>query len=73
MITDDDIAGLCADIDLAQPPGEWEQLELPAEGIAFGLKDFAVKALNGCRVHIHIDIKDRIRRARCGQFDKEST
>jgi len=41
MITDDDIAGLCADIDLAQPPGEWEQLELPAEGIAFGLKDFA--------------------------------
>jgi hypothetical protein len=40
MITDRDIAALCADIYLAQPQVEWEQLELPADGIAFGLKEF---------------------------------
>jgi hypothetical protein len=40
QITDHDIAELCADIYLPQPQGGWEQLELPPDGIAFGLKDF---------------------------------
>jgi lipase (class 3) len=41
MITDHDIAALCAAI--YAPPGQlpaaWDQLELPADGIAFGIKD----------------------------------
>lgn len=40
MITDHDIAELCADIYLPEPQGGWTQLELPADGIAFGIKDF---------------------------------
>jgi hypothetical protein len=39
VITDRDIAELCANIYTAQSPGEWEQLELPPDGIAFGIKD----------------------------------
>ena len=39
MVTEQDIAQLCLDIYTAQP-GQWDQLELPADGVAFGIKDF---------------------------------
>jgi hypothetical protein len=39
-ITDRDIANLCADIYLSPDPVSWSLLELPADGIAFGIKDF---------------------------------
>ncbi len=40
MITEQDVAGLCLSIYSAQPAVQWDQLELPPDGIAFGLKDF---------------------------------
>jgi hypothetical protein len=39
-ITDRDIANLCADIYLDPDPVDWSVLELPPDGIAFGIKDF---------------------------------
>jgi len=39
MTTDRDIAELCAAIYLNPPASEWIQLELPPDGIAFGVKD----------------------------------
>jgi hypothetical protein len=40
MITDLDIAELCADIYLAAPQAGWTHLEEPEDGIAYGIKDF---------------------------------
>jgi hypothetical protein len=40
VITDRDIADLCADIYLNPDPVDWSVLELPPDGIAFGIKDF---------------------------------
>jgi predicted lipase len=40
MITDQDIANLCADVYLPAPQAGWTQLELPEDGIAYGVKDF---------------------------------
>jgi len=41
MITDHDIAALCAGIYATpgQPLVAWDQLELPPDGISFGIKD----------------------------------
>src|ERR1700722_3509278 len=40
MITDHDIAELCADIYLAAPQAGWTHLEEAEDGIAYGIKDF---------------------------------
>lgn len=47
MITDHDIAELCAGIyATGQPPVAWDLFDLPPDGIAFGIKDLgAAKAL----------------------------
>ena len=37
MITDRDIAQLC--LDIYAGAGQWDQADLPADGIAFGVKD----------------------------------
>jgi hypothetical protein len=42
IITEREIAVLCAEIYSEQPSIEWDLRELPSEGIAFGLKDFGV-------------------------------
>jgi hypothetical protein len=40
IITEHEVAALCAEIYSEQPSIEWKLRELPPEGIAFGLKDF---------------------------------
>jgi len=40
MVTEHDIAALCLGIYPGQPPIEWDEVELPDDGIAFGLKNF---------------------------------
>src|SRR4029077_2589896 len=40
MVTEHDIAALCLGIYPGQPPIEWDEVELPDDGIAFGLKSF---------------------------------
>jgi hypothetical protein len=40
MITDHDIAALCADIYLPEPQAEWTERVLPDDGVAYGIKDF---------------------------------
>ena len=40
MVTEHDIATLCLGIYPEQPPIEWDEVELPDDGIAFGVKNF---------------------------------
>jgi hypothetical protein len=40
MITEHDIAALCLAVYPGQPLIQWDELELPADGVAFGLKHF---------------------------------
>jgi hypothetical protein len=40
MVTEHDIAALCLGIYPGQPPIEWDEVELPDDGIAFGLESF---------------------------------
>jgi hypothetical protein len=40
MITDHDIAALCADIYSPEPQAMWTQRVLPFDGVAYGIKDF---------------------------------
>ena len=40
MVTEKDIAEWCLSIYPGQPPRQWDHLELPDDGIAFGIKDF---------------------------------
>jgi hypothetical protein len=42
MITDHDIAALCADIYLPEPQAEWTERVLPDDGVAYGIKDFTL-------------------------------
>jgi hypothetical protein len=40
MITDHDIAALCADIYSSEPQAAWTERVLPDDGVAYGIKDF---------------------------------
>jgi hypothetical protein len=39
MISEHDIAQLCLDIYRGQP-AQWDQLEVPPDGVAFGIKEY---------------------------------
>ena len=39
MISEHDIAQLCLDIYQGQP-AQWDQLEVPPDGVAFGIKEY---------------------------------
>lgn len=55
MITDHDIADLCLGIYDGEPPVQWDQLELPADGISFGIKDLGAAVALIFRGSITID------------------
>ena len=71
MITEHDIAALCLAIYPGQPPVEWDLLELPADGIAFGRKDFGTAAAVIFRGSVTLDDWLRDGEATADPFEHE--